>query len=223
MWLSTDPAMGEYIPQAPLNDEAKKYNGNLPGMGGVFNTVNLHTYHYAGNNPVKYTDPNGREDDLPATKPSATNQSEGYNVGKSEFNHFQFSYLLVEGTGIGGSFTVQGQINIFQDAEGNYKANIDVFAFSYGASNAGDVEWFSSSYIKVDGKKVAEANLAIKPELKDKPNYIGSVTINLPSPKSNKDFTVHIKVNYKVTMPEGRAFPLFWYDRKVRIFKGSEK
>jgi hypothetical protein len=51
--------MGEYIPQAPVNDEAKKHNENLPGMGGVFNYVNLHTYHYAGNNPVKLTDPNG--------------------------------------------------------------------------------------------------------------------------------------------------------------------
>jgi hypothetical protein len=29
-------------------------------MGGVFNVVNLHTYHYAGNNPVKLSDPDGR-------------------------------------------------------------------------------------------------------------------------------------------------------------------
>jgi hypothetical protein len=28
-------------------------------MGGVFNYVNLHSYHYAGNNPVKYIDPTG--------------------------------------------------------------------------------------------------------------------------------------------------------------------
>ena len=28
-------------------------------MGGVFNVVNLHLYHYAGNNPVKYDDPTG--------------------------------------------------------------------------------------------------------------------------------------------------------------------
>jgi hypothetical protein len=54
--------MGEYIPQAPINDEAKKYNQNLPGMGGVFNYVNLHAYHYAGNNPVVLKDPDGRAD-----------------------------------------------------------------------------------------------------------------------------------------------------------------
>ena len=49
--------------------EARKRNGNLPGQGGVFNLVNLHVYHYAGNNPVKYTDPTGRsdEDELPKT------------------------------------------------------------------------------------------------------------------------------------------------------------
>jgi hypothetical protein len=53
--------MGEYVPGAPVNDEAKKKNGNLPGQGGVFNVVNMHVYHYAGNNPIKYTDPDGRE------------------------------------------------------------------------------------------------------------------------------------------------------------------
>ena len=33
-------------------------------MGGVFNTVNLHVYHYAENSPVKYTDPTGGSDIL---------------------------------------------------------------------------------------------------------------------------------------------------------------
>jgi RHS repeat-associated protein len=59
-WLSADPALGDYIPGVPVDDEARKRNQSLPGMGGVFNMVNLHLYHYAGNNPVKYVDPDGK-------------------------------------------------------------------------------------------------------------------------------------------------------------------
>ena len=58
-WISTDPALGEYIPGAGKATTSDA--GSLPGMGGIFNTVNLQLYHYTGNNPVKYTDPNGRE------------------------------------------------------------------------------------------------------------------------------------------------------------------
>ena len=58
--LLSDKSVFPSLTTAPIDDEAKKHNENLPGMGGVFNTVNLHVYHYAGNNPVKYTDPDGR-------------------------------------------------------------------------------------------------------------------------------------------------------------------
>ena len=55
-WLSGDPALSDYIPSAGAD------SSKLAGMGGVYNTVNLHLYHYAGNNPVKYIDPTGRDD-----------------------------------------------------------------------------------------------------------------------------------------------------------------
>jgi len=74
-WLGVDPAMGEYVPSAPINEEAKKRNGNLPGMGGVFNYVNFHVYHYAGNNPVKYVDPDGK-------RTSYTLSNNGYTLLK---------------------------------------------------------------------------------------------------------------------------------------------
>ncbi|MDR1106217.1 MAG: RHS repeat-associated core domain-containing protein [Treponema sp.] len=48
--LSADPAAGEYVPAAAADRR-----------GGVSNAVNLHLYHYAGNNPVKYTDLDGKE------------------------------------------------------------------------------------------------------------------------------------------------------------------
>ena len=62
-WLSVDPAMyqGDYIPGAPINDDVRRNNNNLPGMGGIYNYVNMHVYHYGGNNPVMYIDPDGRE------------------------------------------------------------------------------------------------------------------------------------------------------------------
>ena len=69
-WISTDPALGDYVPLAPINDEAKRHNRNMPGMGGVLNTVNMNLYHYAGNNP---------------TGDEGVNE---FSRGKSNFNNF---------------------------------------------------------------------------------------------------------------------------------------
>ena len=46
-WLSGDPAITDYMA------------GTSAGEGGVYNTVNFNVYHYGGNNPIKYVDPDG--------------------------------------------------------------------------------------------------------------------------------------------------------------------
>ena len=52
-WLSADPAMGEYIPQAGTD------TSKLPGLGGVYNSFNFAVFGYANNNPIRYNDPTG--------------------------------------------------------------------------------------------------------------------------------------------------------------------
>ena len=46
-WLSGDPAITDYM------------SGSSVGEGGIYNSVNFNAYHYGGNNPVKYVDPDG--------------------------------------------------------------------------------------------------------------------------------------------------------------------
>jgi len=52
-------------------------NNSLPGQGGLFNQVNFHLYHYAGNNPVKYVDPDG---ETPITFETKNMQDYGGNI-----------------------------------------------------------------------------------------------------------------------------------------------
>ena len=47
MWISTDPALGDYVSQSSK------------GEGGIYNSVNLNLYHYANNNPITFVDPDG--------------------------------------------------------------------------------------------------------------------------------------------------------------------
>ena len=48
----SDPAIYDYMSQSKN------------GEGGIYNITNLNLYHYAGNNPIKYTNPDGRVDFL---------------------------------------------------------------------------------------------------------------------------------------------------------------
>jgi RHS repeat-associated protein len=70
-WVSADPALveGKYFPKPNDYDTEHDFywylqqdgSRKLPGIGGVFNAVNLDVYHYAGQNPVKLVDPDGED------------------------------------------------------------------------------------------------------------------------------------------------------------------
>ena len=52
-WISTDPALGEYIPSAG------KDISKLPSEG-IYNPFSQSLFNYSNNNPIKYVDPNGK-------------------------------------------------------------------------------------------------------------------------------------------------------------------
>ena len=56
VWQSGDPAFRDYVPSA-----TKDTGAELGGMGGVFNSLNLHVYGYAHQNPVGVLDPSGEK------------------------------------------------------------------------------------------------------------------------------------------------------------------
>ena len=105
-WLSGDPALGEYIPAAGAD------TSKLAGMGGVYNTVNLHLYHYSGNNPVKYMDPDGKASILQRTiNDSETDRSYHYaHIIGEKTRHPYILHGLVDFGELGG-FSEEGSVS----------------------------------------------------------------------------------------------------------------
>lgn len=103
--MSADPIFEKYLPNQDANeeDEENEYPqinfdkiNKLPGEGGIFNSINLNLYHYAGNNPLKYIDPNGKEINVKNLDPGIyhigrlredlVNQAEAKNQDISNWN-----------------------------------------------------------------------------------------------------------------------------------------
>ncbi|MBP5402433.1 MAG: RHS repeat-associated core domain-containing protein, partial [Treponema sp.] len=99
-WISADPAMntGEYFPVAPVDDNARRHNQNLPGMGGIFNHINGNLYAYASNNPIKYTDPDGRDVILRTNNKNHPKFEKNFNIAINYLEKSKFAKQIINKT-----------------------------------------------------------------------------------------------------------------------------
>ena len=192
-WLSVDPALTDgYIPVAPNDDEARKHNQNLPGMGGVFNYVNLHVYHYGGNNPIKYVDPDGRCDEIYAASQDEQKAIENQINRQSQQNDRKtysnsstlFSFIPIDGPVAPGSAVAIGlfgaTITTNVIAESN---SITVFSNSTrGPLNYEGLKVNTTAHLSVDGVVVDTATLTQQPSLLPANLMsLGAATLNIPT------------------------------------------
>ena len=90
-WVSTDPALEKFLPERPVDDEARERNGQLPGIGGVFN-------------PVKYVDPDGEIPLLVITGAAGAVIGGGIETYRSYQEEGQINWGRVgKGAAIGGA------------------------------------------------------------------------------------------------------------------------
>jgi RHS repeat-associated protein len=176
-WLSTDPAMGEYIPQAPVNEEARKHNQNLPGMGGVFNVVNLHVYHYAGNNPVKYIDPTG---DFIIMIQFSLNAGIGTGL---DGNFGAFLCIPTDGGDISAGFYTSGAVGAY---------------FSYGAAAGGGVTIapFANDFSDIEGFSIV-AGGSLPSTIVPGGSITGEIGINPQAKNTLKSLTIAVTGSWR--------------------------
>jgi hypothetical protein len=124
-------------------------------MGGVFNYVNLHTYHYAGNNPVKLTDPDGemvrnRSDDsivvMPEhghelLAPKGLQREDGKGVESGNFFGRLDGVITRDGTIYKGA----GGVKVTKNNDGSYNIKVTALGKMLNAV-ANFIKWFGNIF-----------------------------------------------------------------------------
>ena len=119
-WISTDPALGEYIPSAG------KDISKLPS-GGIYNPFSQSLFNYSNNNPIKYVDPNGKNPVAAAIVISAIYT--GYKMLPKQGDGFLY-FDNTQPQRLGGYY------NIYETfTSNNFVCNIDSVRTDFSDSN----------------------------------------------------------------------------------------
>ena len=137
----------------------------------MFNTVNVNLYHYVDNNPVKYTDPDGRitrydyayqlrtqgkktQAESMEKKAASDNQGFNYNLIKEFFEIFSVGVKV--GLGVNASFISEIGVDLFSQRATFSKDGYETWTTSsisgYFVSNEKTCEGDQSSTLLDPGK-----------------------------------------------------------------------
>ena len=169
-------------------------------MGGIYNTVNLHLYHYAGNNPVKYEDPDGEfavqlgTGGTLAGGTAATGEA-GICFSYDKERGFDFGFYSKEGMGsfIGYAMTWNFSVTVaptakdVNDVGGNAlsvggSSNFKAIPFSLGVDYSGPLDkamlatpsWAFSISVG-DGSIVEQHNMVSTTQVKSLKGWVGNM------------------------------------------------
>ena len=162
-----------------------KHNENLPGMGGVFNVVNLHVYHYAGYsqrsfelyNPIKYVDPDGERVLMAGvTVTAGAGTALSYEVGIILSVDKQGNYQI-------GSYQISGG-GFFAGLDASAVASISLAPYAQKIADMnGTTETLGGSYSKAFFTAGADVNIPLEGSIWN--SYISfhiGVTVKTPLP-----------------------------------------
>ena len=160
-------------------------------MGGIFNHINANLYHYAGNSPVKYTDPDGRKvvnktneyilvatehDKFVVLPPNSTYTGE--NVANNNLVNINNLKNPIDGGKVDGVILSSGDVIKISDDDKLKWWNVDLSIVEF------DISVFGCSY---------NVKVGYLPNIK---SVLGNLACNIAKPilRGRFDFSGHKKI-----------------------------